>query len=130
MSSKIKDQDLKDRINESILIWNGCPSNELEARRIVTGYAYLSAILKYDRAILLPKAELKDLAKSFIKMLSQKWEQIQVLLKSNAKKHLGSQMPIAQPKQIQVLLISNAPALAPNPLIRKSKRFADPGVAY
>lgn len=130
MSSKIKDQDLKDRINESILIWNGCPSNELEARRIVTGYAYLSAILKYDRAILLPKAALKELAKSFVKMSIQKSEQLQVLLKSNAKEHLGSQMAIPLPKQIQVLLISNAPALAPNALIRKSNRFADPGVAY
>jgi hypothetical protein len=113
MAHSISDQDLKHRIIQAIVRWAGNAANEDDARKLVTGYAYVSAILAFDKAVLSQVALAKSVARQLLKLRSnQKQLQLQQI------KPLIERFPESRskslPREIQVLLISNAPAIAPN----------------
>jgi hypothetical protein len=113
----ISDQELQDRIYRAIIEWNGYSENESRARSIVTGYAYISAILAFDRAVLSRIALLKAQARHLLKIRAERVDQRIQELHSN---QLDEPELYCPSKELQVLLISNAPAIAPNYAISKS----------
>lgn len=107
----ISDQELQERIYRAIIEWNGYSENESQARSIVTGYAYISAILAFDRAVLSRIAMLKACARHLLKIRSEKAQERNQEI---AAEQLDDPEIDSPSRQIQVLLISNAPAIAPN----------------
>lgn len=113
MANAISDQDLKDRIIQSIIRWAGNPANEYEARKLVTGYAYISAILAFDKWVLTPIARGKAFARQLLTERSN-LKLLQLKEITSSSRHFKGSKSNSIPKEIQVLLISNAPAIAPN----------------
>lgn len=107
----ISDQELQERIYRAIIEWNGYSENESQARSIVTGYAYISAILAFDRAVLSRIATLKACARHLLEIRSEKAQERNQEI---AAEQLDDPEIDSPSRQIQVLLISNAPAIAPN----------------
>lgn len=107
----ISDQELQERIYRAIIEWNGYSENESQARSIVTGYAYISAILAFDRAVLSRIATLKAFARQFQEIKSKKAQERNQKI---AAKQFDDPEIDSPSREIQVLLISNAPAIAPN----------------
>lgn len=107
----ISDQELQERIFRAIIEWNGYSENESQARSIVTGYAYISAILAFDRAVLSRIATLKACARHLLEIRSEKAQERNQEI---AAEQLDDPEIDSPSRQIQVLLISNAPAIAPN----------------
>lgn len=107
----ISDQELQERIYRAIIEWNGYSENESQARSIVTGYAYISAILAFDRAVLSRIATLKTCARHLLEIRSEKAQERNQEI---AAEQLDDPEIDSPSRQIQVLLISNAPAIAPN----------------
>ena len=107
----ISDQELQERIYRAIIEWNGYSENESQARSIVTGYAYISAILAFDRAVLSRIATLKACARHLLEIRSEKAQERNQEI---AAEQLDDPEIDSPSREIQVLLISNAPAIAPN----------------
>lgn len=107
----ISDQELQERIYRAIIEWNGYSENESRARPIVTGYAYISAILAFDCAVLSRIATLKACARHLLEIRSEKAQERNQEI---AAEQLDDPEIDSPSRQIQVLLISNAPAIAPN----------------
>lgn len=107
----ISDQELQERIYRAIIEWNGYSENESQARSIVTGYAYISAILAFDRTVLSRIATLKACARHLLEIRSEKAQERNQEI---AAEQLDDPEIDSPSRQIQVLLISNAPAIAPN----------------
>lgn len=113
----IQNKELKERYEQAIVRWDGKPQNEARARSIVTGYAYISAILAFDRAVLSRIALLKAQARHLLKIRA---ERVDVRIQELHSNQLDEPELDCPPKELQVLLISNAPAIAPNYAISKS----------
>lgn len=107
----ISDQELQERIYRAIIEWNGYSENESQARSIVTGYSYISTILAFDRAVLSRIATLKACARHLLEIRSEKAQERNQEI---AAEQLDDPEIDSPSRQIQVLLISNAPAIAPN----------------
>lgn len=107
----ISDQELQENIYRAIIEWNGYSENESQARSIVTGYAYISAVLAFDRTVLSRIATLKACARYLLEIRSDKaLERNQEI----AAEHSDDPEIDSPSREIQVLLMSNAPAIAPN----------------
>lgn len=111
IAKSISDQELQERIYRAINEWNGYSENESQARSIVTGYAYISAILTFDRAVLSRIATLKACARHLLEITSEKAQERNQEI---AAEQLDDPEIDSPSREIQVLLISNAPAIAPN----------------
>lgn len=107
----IQNNELKERYEQAIVQWDGKPQNESQARSIVTGYAYISAILAFDRAVLSRIATLKACARHLLEIRSEKAQERNQEI---AAEQLDDPEIDSPSREIQVLLISNAPAIAPN----------------
>lgn len=111
IAKSISDQELQERIYRAIIEWNGYSENESQARSIVSGYAYISAILAFDRAVLSRIATLKARARQLLEIRSEKAQERNQEI---AAEQLDDPEIASPSREIQVLLISNAPAIAPN----------------
>jgi hypothetical protein len=117
IAKSISDHKLQERIYRAIIEWNGDSENESQARSIVTGYAYISAILAFDRAVLSRISTLKACARHLLEIRSEKAQERNQEI---APEQLDDPEINSTSREIQVLLISNAPAIAPNYAISKS----------